>query len=176
MIVRPAGPGDAPGIATVHVRSWQAAYRGLLPQDFLDGMVVSAERADRWRQIVGADAAAGRVTFVATSDAGDADTVLGFAHMAPARDGDADATTGELIAIYALPDAFGTGVGRALMRAGLDWLTAAGYTQASLWVLEGNARAIRFYEAAGWRDDGTGKTDELAGVTVIERRYRRALP
>jgi GNAT superfamily N-acetyltransferase len=176
MIVRPAGQDDAPGIATVHVRSWQAAYRGLLPQDFLDGMVVSVERVDRWRTILGADAAAGRTTFVATSDAAGADIVLGFAHVAPSRDDDADATTAELIAIYALPDAFGTGAGRTLMRAGLDWLAAAGYTQATLWVLVGNARAIRFYEAAGWRYEGTSKTDELAGITVTERRYRRALP
>ncbi len=36
--VRKAGAGDAAAIAVVHVLSWQAAYEGLVPQDYLDGL------------------------------------------------------------------------------------------------------------------------------------------
>src|SRR3984885_11964090 len=36
MLLRPAEPEDAMAVARVHVRSWQAAYRALLPDDYLD--------------------------------------------------------------------------------------------------------------------------------------------
>jgi CheY-like chemotaxis protein len=36
MLLRPAEPEDAIAVARVHVRSWQAAYRTLLPHDYLD--------------------------------------------------------------------------------------------------------------------------------------------
>ncbi|PLV45124.1 hypothetical protein X011_24520 [Mycobacterium tuberculosis variant microti OV254] len=36
--VRRAVAADAPEVVRVHVRSWQWAYRGLLAQDYLDGL------------------------------------------------------------------------------------------------------------------------------------------
>jgi GNAT superfamily N-acetyltransferase len=164
-------PADATGIATVHVRSWQAAYRRLLPQELLDGLSV-AQRTEQWLGILAEDAGAGRATFVAAAD----DDVLGFVNLAPSRDEDADpAVAGELIAIYARPDALGTGVGSALMDAGLGWFADAGYREASLWVLDGNARAIRFYEHTGWRADGARKDDVLRGAPVTELRFRHVI-
>ena len=38
MTVREAQPRDAAEVAGVHVRSWQVAYRGLFPDDYLDGL------------------------------------------------------------------------------------------------------------------------------------------
>jgi GNAT superfamily N-acetyltransferase len=171
MIVRPATAADAAALATVHVRSWQAAYRGLLPQQMLDGLSVE-QRTEQWRTILAEDAPAGRATFVAVGG----DDVLGFANLAPSRDDDTDpGATGELIAIYARPTEFGTGVGRALMAAALEWFAGEGYREASLWVLDGNARAIGFYEHSGWTPDGTRKEDVLRGHPVTELRYRRAV-
>ena len=53
MDIRPAGTEDVPEIAVVHVRSWQAAYRGLLPQAFLDGLD-PAQRTGQWEQVLSA--------------------------------------------------------------------------------------------------------------------------
>ncbi len=36
MLIRDAQPGDESAVAEVHVRAWKAAYRGLLPEDFLE--------------------------------------------------------------------------------------------------------------------------------------------
>jgi hypothetical protein len=36
--VRHATVGDAPALGRVHVRAWQAAYRGHKPDDYLDGL------------------------------------------------------------------------------------------------------------------------------------------
>ena len=95
-----------------------------------------------------------------------------FRSVGPSRDPDADA---ELYAIYALPEAWGTGAGTALMRAGLDLMREAGYAEAILWVLEDNPRARRFYEREGWRFDEAFKDDDVLGRRVTEVRYRLRL-
>jgi GNAT superfamily N-acetyltransferase len=78
--------------------------------------------------------------------------------------------------IYLLPQAWGTGVGRELMAAVVDGLTGLGYEDATLWVLDSNDRARRFYARAGWTEDGTTQVDDSLGVTLNEIRYRRVLP
>jgi hypothetical protein len=62
------------------------------------------------------------------------------------------------------------------MAAAAGELAAAGFASATLWVLDSNARARRFYELAGWTADGSSKQADVAGATVTEVRYRRALP
>ena len=49
-------------------------------------------------------------------------------------------------------------------------------SQATLWVVHGNASARQFYEARGWRLDGVEKHDDgLTGFALHEVRYRVAL-
>jgi RimJ/RimL family protein N-acetyltransferase len=83
---------------------------------------------------------------------------------------------GEIRAIYLVPAAWGRGHGRDLMTAALADLAAAGYAEATLWVLDRNNRARRFYEAAGFRADGSVKEYNGIGFTLPEVRYRRQLP
>lgn len=170
MIVRPATDADAEALARVHVRSWQGAYAGLLPQELLDGLSVE-QRAEQWRSILAGDAGSGRLTYVAD----DGGTVVAFAHVGPCRDEDAGPSDGEVYAIYADPERFGQGAGRALMDAALGALAAAGYRAVRLWVLSGNERAIRFYRAAGFRPDGARKDEPIREHPATERRYRLSL-
>jgi GNAT superfamily N-acetyltransferase len=169
MRVRPADAADAAGIAAVHVVSWQGAYRGLLPDGYLDGLDVAGWTAG-WERLLG-NGEKGQVALVAEAD----NRVIGFAHVVPSRDADATPGTGEVSSIYALPDRWGTGVGRALLAAAETALRDGGCRAATLWVLRDNDRARRFYDRAGWAPDGTEKTDEVAGVPVVELRYRRPL-
>lgn len=171
MEIRVAHIDDADQIAEVHVRSWQSAYRGLIPQKYLDGLDPSS-RAEGWRRSV-RDANWPRGgTLVATDGDG---TIVGFAHIGPTRDEDAGDAVGEVLAIYLAPGAWGKGYGRALMATALEHLAQAGYQQATLWVLDSNARARRFYEAAGFEPDGAVKTDDRLGFRLAEVRYRRSL-
>jgi GNAT superfamily N-acetyltransferase len=78
---------------------------------------------------------------------------------------------GELYAIYALPEAWGSGAGPALMKAALGALRDRGFATAQLWVLEDNPRARRFYEREGWTDDGGRREEEFLGVPITEIRY-----
>ncbi|MFF9909847.1 GNAT family N-acetyltransferase [Streptomyces sp. NPDC013457] len=170
MSIRAALPADAAAIAAAHVRSWQAAYRDLLPHPYLDGLDV-AERAAVWSARLAAPAPA--PVLVATEAGG---RVVGFCCFRAWPDDDLDAaTTGEIAALYALPEVWGSGVGRGLLAASEEALAADGFREAALWVLAGNARGRRFYEAAGWRPDGTVVQDTTAGRTLDELRYRRRL-
>ncbi|MGW7308338.1 N-acetyltransferase family protein [Streptomyces sp. NPDC054835] len=170
MRIRTAGPSDAAGVAAVHVRSWRAAYRGLVPDAYLDSLDVG-ERTEVWRDRLSAPGAP--TALVAEEEGGGA---VAFSCFRPWSDGEPDAgVTAELSALYAVPEAWGRGVGRALLTATVDAMTAAGFREAGLWVLEGNPRARAFYEAAGWRPDGTSVTEETGGRLLTELRYRTDL-
>jgi ribosomal protein S18 acetylase RimI-like enzyme len=164
--VRRAQPGDADALGRVHVRAWQAAYRGQMPDAYLDGLRAE-ERAAGWRRGLGRDR--DRDPILLAERAG---RVVGFAAVGPAEE---PAGAGELYAINVDPDHWGTGAGRALLAGAQAELARLGYAEAVLWVLPGNDRARRFYETAGWTTDGTRRTAEVLGVTVEEVRYRRPL-
>jgi L-amino acid N-acyltransferase YncA len=170
--VRPARIEDAAQIAEIHVRSWQGAYRGLMPQVYLDALE-PAQRLDRWvERLTDGDRTTGGCIVVA----GDEGAVAGFATFGAARDRDAAPGTGEVMALYLAPRAWDQGLGRELMAAALRHLADLGYRQVTLWVLDSNARARRFYEAAGLAADGAVKVDESHGFPLTELRYRRLLP
>ncbi|MFJ2784551.1 GNAT family N-acetyltransferase [Streptomyces sp. NPDC093249] len=169
-VVREALPEDAAGVAAVHVLSWRAAYRELLPGPYLASLDVD-ERAALWRARL---TAPDRPRVLVAVGAGGR-TVAFSCFRAWRGEGFAPGSTAELAALYALPEAWGTGVGRALLGASTRALARDGYRTAALWVLAGNARARRFYEAAGWRPDGEAVREETGGVVLDELRYRKAL-
>ena len=147
--LREATVADADAIAEVHVAAWRWAYDGLLPASLLAALTVE-DRSAAWLPIL-ADAP-GAVT-VAVADGGG---IVGFVSVGPTPDED-DPTpgTGALFALYLHPDVVGTGVGKALLERGEARLREEGFARATLWVLETNERARRFYERNGWSWDGT---------------------
>ncbi len=165
--VRRAVPADAHDVARVHVRSWQWAYQGLLAQEYLDGLEPEAW-ATRYTF--------GRMGFQlpSTQVAVDGSTVCGLVTTGLCRDDDLS-NFGELMAIYVDPAYLRTGVGRLLMTAARIRLRRVGVSAAALWVLDGNARARRFYERDGWRCDGTQRTSTYGDMAVDEVRYRCTL-
>ncbi|MFB6439416.1 GNAT family N-acetyltransferase [Streptomyces sp. NPDC056411] len=170
---------DVAAVSAVRVRGWQAAYRGLMPQAYLDAMSVTADAEQRrsWFGRRSPDV----VDLVAES----AGEVVGWACVGPARDPDLapDAgqlpaprpDAGELLALYVTPRLIGTGVGLALLLAATDRARAHGYHALHLWVVRGNSRARRFYERAGFIPDGAEEAYEVGGSSVPEVRYRRPL-
>ena len=169
VVVREAALDDAPAIARIQVRSWRAAYRGLMPDAVLDGLS-AAEREERWTEILGGEGA-GAFTLVAQLG----DAVVGFCSIVlPSRDPDADAATGEVAALYVDPAHWGGGAGRVLLDAALARVPPERFTHVTLWVLAGNARARRFYAAAGFRTDGAEASHAASGAREV--RLRAALP
>jgi ribosomal protein S18 acetylase RimI-like enzyme len=167
--IRPAAPQDATEIATIHVRTWQHAYRGQIPDDYLDSLSI-LERTERWQRIL-ANPGLQEQTFVAEIDG----TLVGFCSVGKSRNEGTDATVGELYALYVAPHPMNKGAGSALVEAGKVYLIEQGFKSATLWVLETNQNARQFYESKGWRADGTKFTEERPGFVLHELRYAVSL-
>jgi GNAT superfamily N-acetyltransferase len=166
--VRAALSHDAWAIAAVHVASWRVAYRGLLPDDYLDHLSIE-ERAGLWSGVL-TDPSPGHVVVVEIED-----DIVGFAHVGPSGDDDARPMTGELYTIYVQPDAWGRGHGRELGEAALEFLTGDGYHEATLWMLSTNDRARRFYLRQGWSPVPGERSQEFGGQVVTDHRFGRSL-
>lgn len=152
-------------VAEIHVRAWQTGYRGLLPDGYLDGLRAE-DRARRYTFDVVDPARPS--TIVAELDG----AIAGFATTLPAD----EPGVGELAALHVEPRLWRRGIGAALIGEARARLHQRGFARAGLWLLVGNARAARFYEADGWAATGEPRSDEVWGVRVDEQRYHRALP
>jgi ribosomal protein S18 acetylase RimI-like enzyme len=168
LTVRAATVDDARAIAEVHVASWRWAYRGQVPDHILDSLSTE-EREAHWRQLL-EDGTNGIA--VAIDDVG---AVVGFVETGRSADDDADDQTGEVYAIYLLERVAGAGIGTALLRRGEDDLRSDGYRRSTLWVLESNERAHRFYERNGWASDGRRSTYRIGDADLPTLRYARWL-
>lgn len=145
--IREARIGDEDAIARVHVAAWRAAYRGMMPDDFLDALSEEG-RAKRWRERLATKSEGRRVVVVATEE----DAIVAFAGVGPARDEAGD--RGELYMINVAPSAWGRGIASALL--------ATRFYQREGWTHEGDRRDT--ISENGF----TFEVDEL--------RYVRALP
>jgi ribosomal protein S18 acetylase RimI-like enzyme len=155
---------DAHSVARIHVASWQAAYRGMVPQDYLDALRVEP-REKFWREAI---ARGSPELWVAEVDA----AVVGWVSFDASRDTDAAGTVGEISAIYSLAEHWSTGVGLNLWLTARSRLIERGFTAVTLWVFAENARAIRFYRAAGFEPmPGSVQHHERGGKSLLEQRY-----
>lgn len=167
--IRWAVPDDALALAEIHVRAWQVGYRGLLPDSLLDSLSV-ADRLPRWRERLAETTS--RV-LVAELDG----RAAGWLVIGQQRDQDLDPLhIAEIYAVYVHPGFWRRGCGAALLARAREELRSQGFAEATLWVLRENARAIRFYEAQGFRADGATKVEtNRDGVAFDEVRYRCTL-
>ena len=166
--MRLALAGDAPALAALHLRGWQVSYRGILPDALLDGLRLEPRVAFWEQQLL--RPRAGHRTWGAVRDG----VLLGFADAGPADPADLSGA-GEITAIYVDPDHLGTGLGRELMAAAVDYLHSGPWTQAILWTLRDHPATRRFYTAAGWHEDGEARDHDMHGHLVPLVRYRLAL-
>jgi GNAT superfamily N-acetyltransferase len=166
-IVRNARLADAEAVAEVHVESWKATYRGIFPDEYLDGLA-AVDRLPMWQDLLGHGPDERLSVLVVEDNSG---AVCGFALSRPAD----EAESAELSAIYLHPRVWRKGLGRLLHQRLVTRLRSQGYAEAILWVHPGNDRARRFYEACGWADDGAERTETVWGIAAAERRYRLRL-
>jgi len=164
-LVHEADLDDAAGIGDVHVRGWQGAYRGLLPDAYLDGMS-DIRHSAMWSNILDQAARPG-VTLIAEAEK---DGIIGFADWGRER-GATARDRGEIAALYVLPDWQRRGVGRALFRASARALVAGGMTQLAIWVLQENAAGRSFYSHLGGRLGETRRSG-FVGLDLTEVCYR----
>jgi ribosomal protein S18 acetylase RimI-like enzyme len=156
--VRAARAGDAQAIGAVFDAAVREAWRYL--GELVDEPLFAPED---WDELV-AGHAPPNVLLVATDEAG---RVIGYVAAHPAD--------GELFLLFVHPDAAGRGVGRRLLEAAHDAMRAAGCAEAFLFTHELNERALKVYERAGYRSDGTVRESDFRGVAIRELRLVKQL-
>lgn len=159
MVIRPAVLADAETLAHLHLDVWDEAYTGLIPQRILDARRASASaHVEVWRAILVHPRS---TVLVAELDG----RLLGFVSTGPGRDpSSAGLPQLELMALYVRAQVYGEGVGHRLLEA------AVGAASAYLWVLDGNERAIAFYERQGFTFDGATRTDDVGSESRMVRK------
>ena len=165
MNIRTANKEDAPGITKVHVASWQAAYKEILPEEFLKNISFE-RRLETWSKAL--DQPSGKHgIFVAVSDQ---EEIIGFATGGANRSNDKfPQFEGELYAIYLLSSAWGNGIGEKLTKSVVKKLVQDNMTSMLIWVLADNP-ACSFYEKMGGKIVGKSEI-EIAGGYYKEQAY-----
>lgn len=166
--IRRATRHDAEALAAVYVETASRSERGIIPDAVLDGRTAAAY-VESWRRRLGAPEP--HATWLAERDG----RIVGLCYVMPSPDEDAGPETGHLDMLYVLPSEAGQGIGACLLAAGVAHLEAAGFTEATLWVLAGNVPARRFYERKGWRFTGLTKQVPEDGFVVDLARHARSL-
>ncbi len=149
---------DRSEVSRIYEESWRSAYKGIIPQSYLDSIPSGrwAAHADR----------EGMHTLVAAED----NKLIGTASFCKSRF-EKFADHGEIVSIYFLPEYIGKGHGKVLFEAVMNELRKLGFKDVFLWVLEGNARARAFYEKAGFSYSGEFLDDNIGGKDIRELQY-----
>lgn len=150
-VIRPGEPSDLDSVGELHALSRTYAYSWQSPPEPLKAM---------WHERFGQERETHRL-LVAISGT----SLIGFAYV-----GD-----GVLHAIHVHPDWHGKGAGPELMRHSRQSLRELGFHEATLWVIDGNDRACRFYEKDGWRRSGATRVSEVDGVPTRQLEYITSL-
>lgn len=141
--IRQARVEDSTAIAHVHVASWLAAYDRIVPASVLAAQSVQKQE-DFWREAL-------RRTcdnvLVAAAPSGE---IVAWASFGACRKPRGPVAAGEIYAIYARPDYFGTGVGRLLWEGARPRLRDTGFRSVIALVIAANHLARSFYERIGF--------------------------
>jgi GNAT superfamily N-acetyltransferase len=164
VVVRRAVLGDESGIAEVQVSAWKITYRGLISQEVLEGLSVSAKVA-MWRKVIDtASKAENRKTVLVAVDADS--KIVGFLAGGQSRDS-SDIGSAELNAIYIDPAQQGAGIGTKLVKKFVSWLLVTEFTQLRVWALASNP-CRRFYEKLGGQELAEIREITIGGIGYDE--------
>jgi len=165
MKVRQATIADARRIAEIHVETWRAAYRGQMPDAVLDNLDVE-KRAVFWHTHLTSQPLGTLVVELNQE-------VVGFCDLVPSRDQDSNPQViAEIVAIYVHPKHWRQGAGRRLCDCTLATARLKKFTAVTLWVLDSNVSAQKFYQTMGFCFDGATKSELMGNHEIHEVRFR----
>ena len=151
---------DLSVISNIYECSWKSAYRGIIPQDYLDSIPQG-----RWANSI---TRAGMTSLVLSNHG----KIIGTASFCKSR-WEQFSDYGEIVSIYFLPEYTGRGYGVHLLNRCISELQQCGYSKFLLWVLEGNTNARHFYEKNGFTNSGVSRNDCIGGKALRELMYTR---
>lgn len=162
MNLKRANVDDAEIISNIHALSWKVAFKGLLPQQYLDEL-----KNDFWvgtfKEWMAKNALTAQLVY-------ENNLAVGCISYGKSRD-DLLPEWAEIVSIYVLPNYWGKGYGSKLLNTALLEIRQLDYKNAYLWVLEGNLNAKAFYENKGFFYNGDKYPFEIMGKPFVNLRY-----
>jgi len=143
VLIHKAGETDLAGAAQVLIDTWRSTFRGIVPDDFLDGLSYPDAEARLRRRLE--SATHGDCMYVAEADDGQ---IVGLATGGKSRF-DLAPFSGEVRALYVLPSHQRQGLGKSLIHELVTNLARDGFSSVVICVLRENTNARRFYETIG---------------------------
>lgn len=162
MNIQRANLEDAKIISNIHALSWKTAYKGFIPQQYLDEL-----RDDFWVDAFKDWIRTYRFTVLIIYEN---ELPIGCITYGKSRD-ETLPEWGEIVSIYVLPNYFGKGYGNILLNTALKDMNKLGYKNIYLWVLEDNLNAKAFYEKNGFLCNNDKYIFEIMGKPLTDLRY-----
>lgn len=169
--VRLARTSEVDGIAEVNVRSWRQRFADTLPAEILEAMDPS-DLAMVWASGILNPPTRGHRLLVAVEGS----DVVGYAALGPSQDPDAEAGSGELLALEVDPGRQRQGHGSRLLAAAVEHARAGGLDTVLVWCPLADEPRRAFLQSAGWtpdsayRDLAVGQSEDGADRLVREVR------
>ena len=163
--IRLARPPDAPGMAEVIMRSWEIAYKDIMPPEYIREK--NAARPEQYNRVITDENTS---SYVIRRD----NKTVGVMRIDSPQDGDTDGSCYELHNIYLHPDYFRQGIGTLAMGFALKKARELGKKTMLVWVNSENANAIKFYEKCGFAADGRVREQDV-GKKLTSVRMRKTI-
>ena len=156
--IRKALPKDANAYTNCTIACWQAAYRGIVPDEYLDNMPTNKIL---WEKTLARLENPGFCEYYCVMHSNEMTGQLIV-----------DTEYSEIWAIYLVKAFWGKGHGKKMLDFAINALKNVGHKQITLWVFETNHHARRFYEKHGFAPSGEKKTvEKYGGVPLVEMQY-----
>ena len=150
----------------VHSYSWQKAYTGIIPDEIIKTFTPE-NRAKIFLDVLENPL---EEYYLFKVD----DRPAGIASLAKSHEKNMPNYIGEIYSIYFHPDFWGPEVTQKGFQFCINRLKNLGFSEITIWVLNDNLRAKRFYERNGFKLDGNSKEIEI-GVKLLEVRYSKRI-
>ncbi|AKN29918.1 GCN5 family acetyltransferase [Clostridium carboxidivorans P7] len=153
---------DANVISNIYALSWKSAYKGIVPQKYLDEL-----KLDFW---VSSFENRIKNNLITAQIIYENALPVGCVAYGKARD-DKFTDWGEIISIYLLPDYFRKGYGQKLLQTAIIDMKIEGYKNFYLWVLKENINARNFYESNGFICNDDECTCQIMQKQLVDVLY-----
>ena len=148
---------DAENLTDCLISCWQVAYKGIIPDDFLDNMIIERNsRVERWKNDISNPGDCEHYCVIS------GDKIIGWLTI--------HKVDGEIWAIYLIEEFCGQGYGKEVFDYAINRLKYLGHKQISLWVFKDNMRARRFYEKNGFKFNGENR-EMTYGKPLVQLKY-----
>lgn len=157
-----AKTSDAVVLSKIHQKSWKSAYRGLVPDVYLNEL-----RSDYWTRPFELWLSKGLMSAGMLFVDGE---VKGCVVYGASRS-ESRSTFGEIVSLYMLPGECGKGYGGELLKYAMEELLKENYDGIYVSVFSGNLKARRFYQRNGFKNSGECDIVNIGGSLLKVKIY-----